>query len=144
MEVQENTPHSPKMIEKSFVKMFFPLHMFFLAWKMQFWRPFVKWLNERTEKSFPQIRKIFAQRWNLFQEANNVFVKVFLWTRKMPFWRFCWKVSPKVEKFLLKLHFSRLLKCFRREFNKFCLKNQTKLKNQHVFDKNSWKNSRDA
>ena len=40
--------------------------------------------------------------------------------------------------------FLQLLKYFRQEFNKFCLKNQTKLKNHHVFDENSSKSSRDA
>ena len=70
----------------------------------------------------PRIRNLFAQRRKLFQEANNVFVKVFLWTRKMDFWRFCSKVSPKFEKFWLKMHFWRLLKKFRREFNQFAWK----------------------
>ena len=58
----------------------------------------------------PQIRNLFAQRRKLFQEANNVFVKVFLWTPKMHFWQFCWKLSSKFEKFWLKMHFRRLLK----------------------------------
>ena len=95
---------------------------------------------DKIPGNFPaQIRKFLAQGWNLFQEANNVFVKVFLWTGEKHFWRFCPKVSPKFEKFSLKMHLWRLLKYFRREFNNFCLRNQTKLKNQHVFDKNSQK-----
>ena len=44
---------------------------------------------------------------------------MFLWTRKMKFWRFCSKVSPKFGKFWLRMHFWRLLNYFRREFNNF-------------------------
>ena len=31
--------------------------MFFLAWKMQFWRPFLKWFNKRSKKSYLEVRK---------------------------------------------------------------------------------------
>ena len=96
--------------------------------------------------NFPAKNPTFpCPKWEIVSQSQHiVFVKVFLWTSKMPFWQFCWNVSPKFEKFWLKMHFWRLLKYFRREFNKFCLKNQTKPKNQHVFDKNTSKLSRVA
>ena len=31
--------------------------MFFLAWKMHFWRPFLRWFNEKTKKSYLEVRK---------------------------------------------------------------------------------------
>ena len=45
------------MIKKSFFKNFFWMHMFFLAWKRQFWQPFLKWFNEKTKKSYLEVRK---------------------------------------------------------------------------------------
>ena len=56
------------------------------------------------------------------QSQHNVFVNVFLWTRKMHFWQICCKISTKVEKFLLKFH--------------------TKLKKKGFWKKNSSKSSR--
>ena len=31
--------------------------MFFLAWKRQFWRPFLNWYNEKTKESYLEVRK---------------------------------------------------------------------------------------
>ena len=45
------------MIKKSFVKIFFLMHIFLLAWKMQFWRPFLNWYNEKTKESYLEFRK---------------------------------------------------------------------------------------
>ena len=115
--------------------------MFRLAWKKQFWRPFLKWFNEKTKKCSLDVRKkreklnflskmIFQlPTWRqivqilvqcksstanrtisrpkseiVSQSQHNVFVNVFLWTRKMHFWRLCCKIPTKLEKFVLKLH----------------------------------------
>ena len=57
MEIYENIPYCPKMIKKNFCKKFYLMHMFFLAWKRQFWQPFLKWFNGKTKKSYLEVRK---------------------------------------------------------------------------------------
>ena len=130
-------PGRPKNIRKSKIsfKIFHPIAH--LGTKEQIWYQGCK--ISAANKTFPCPKSEVVS-----QSQHIVFVKVFLWTCKMPFWRFCWNFSPKFETFWLKMRFWRLLKYFRREFNKCCLKNKTKLKNQQVFDKNSSKSSRDA
>ena len=97
-------PERPKKIRKSKNSFKTILPIAHLETKEQIWYQCCK--ISAANQTFPCPKSKIAS-----QSPVNVFVEVILWTRKVHFWQFCWKISTKLEKSLLSFH-SKLKKSF--------------------------------
>ena len=70
--------------------------MFFMEWKMQFWRPLLKWFNKKTKKSYLEVRKKFKKNCkNILLIGHLETNSAQMTTVLQNFWRKSEKFSPK-------------------------------------------------
>ena len=107
---------------------FFQNYLFF---QLPIWRQIVQILQQCCKSSAANRTFCRPKSENVSQSQHNVFVKVFLWTGKLHFWRFCWKISTKLEKLSLK---------FQTKLNKKGFSNNKSSKFSRTFRMQIWQN----
>ena len=95
--IQQKKPkNSPWTSEKKTEKVKFLSKLFF---QLPIWRQIVQILVQCCKSSAANRTFSRPKSEIVSQSQHNVFVKKYLWTRKMHFWGFCWKISTKLANF---------------------------------------------